>query len=213
MEKKKTKTRETVEALIVAIIIALFVRSFIVQAFKIPSTSMVPTLLVGDHLLVNRLSYVIKVPIVDTVIVNLGTPKRGDVVVFRYPMDRDKDFMERKDFIKRVIGLPGDILEIKNKRIYLNGRAMEDPHGNYSDPRILPGFLSPRDNLPPLTLPKDCFFVMGDNRDNSLDSRFWGFVTREDLIGKALVIYFSWNGQSEDILSYIRWTRMGRIIR
>lgn len=131
--KQKSKTQEYVESLLVAALIAFFVRSFMVQAFKIPSSSMEPTLLVGDHLLVNRLSYVMKVPFTDIVILNLGNPSRSDVVVFRYPVDRSKDF------IKRVIGIEGDVVEIRDKAIYLNGQKMDDPHAHFAEDSIVPG--------------------------------------------------------------------------
>ncbi len=204
-QRQKSKVREYTESLIIALVIALLVRSFVVQAFKIPSSSMEPTLLVGDHLLVNRLSYVIKVPFTDIVIFNLGNPDRGDVVVFTYPKDRTKDF------IKRVIGKEGDVIEIKNKVIYLNGQKMQDPHAHFAEDSLIPGSLSPRDNLGPFTVPKNSYFVMGDNRDRSLDSRFWGFVKKEDLIGRALITYISLNSQ-DDILHYVRWERIGKLI-
>jgi signal peptidase I len=206
-EKTKSKTREYVESLIIAAIIAFFVRSFFIQAFKIPSSSMEPTLLIGDHLLVNRLTYVMKIPFTDIVFLNLGSPKRGDVIVFRYPVDASKDF------IKRVIATEGDTVEIKDKAIYINGKTMEDPWGYYSDDSIMPGYLSPKDNLGPIVVPKDSYFAMGDNRDKSLDSRFWGFVKREHLVGKALILYFSWDGKSSNIVHYIRWARIGRLIK
>ncbi|MGD0237114.1 MAG: signal peptidase I [Syntrophorhabdales bacterium] len=203
----KSKWREYAESLIIAALIAFFVRSFVVQAFKIPSSSMEPTLLVGDHLLVNRLSYVVKVPFTDIVLLHIGGPKRGDVVVFRYPEDRTKDF------IKRVIGTEGDVVEIKDKVVYVNGKRADYPQAVFAEPIIIPGYFSPRDNLGPLTVPKDCYFVMGDNRDRSLDSRFWGFVKYDDFVGRALIIYFSWDAKSPDLLHYIRWTRFGRLIR
>jgi len=207
MDKKKSKTREYIESLVIAAIIAFFVRGFIVQAFKIPSSSMEPTLLIGDHLLVNRLSYVMKVPFTDTVIFSLGNPKKEDVVVFRYPMDKSKDF------IKRVIATGGDKLEIVNKVIYVNDKRIDDRWGHYKDNDIIPAYLSPKDNLGPIIVPKDSYFVMGDNRDRSLDSRFWGFVKKEDLVGKAFILYFSWDGNSDNPLHYVRWLRIGRMIR
>jgi signal peptidase I len=206
MDKKKSKTREYIESLVIAAIIAFFVRGFIVQAFKIPSSSMEPTLLIGDHLLVNRLSYVMKVPFTDTVIFSLGNPKKEDVVVFRYPMDKSKDF------IKRVIATGGDKLEIVNKVIYVNDKRIDDGWGHYKDNDIIPAYLSPKDNLGPIIVPKDSYFVMGDNRDRSLDSRFWGFVKKEDLVGKAFILYFSWNNKSNSVLDCIRWNRVGRLI-
>jgi signal peptidase I len=204
-QKQKSKVREYAESLIIALLIALLVRSFVVQAFKIPSSSMEPTLLVGDHLLVNRLSYVIKVPFTDIVIADLGEPDRGDVVVFTYPKDRSKDF------IKRVIGKDGDVIEIKNKVVYVNGQKMKDPHARFAEDSVIPGVMSPRDNLGPFTVPKDSYFVMGDNRDRSLDSRFWGFVKKDDLIGRALITYISLNSR-DDIFHYVRWERIGRLI-
>ncbi|HEY3278259.1 MAG TPA: signal peptidase I [Syntrophorhabdaceae bacterium] len=209
MKGNKSKTREYAESLIIAAIIAFFVRSFFIQAFKIPSSSMEPTLLIGDHLLVNRLSYVMKVPFTDIVILNIGKPKRGDVVVFRYPVDTSKDF------IKRVIATEGETVEVRDKtKIFVNGERIKDPWAHYAEPNvIMPGFLSPRDNLPPQKVPKDCYFVMGDNRDRSLDGRFWGFVRKDLFVGKALIIYFSWDGESPDLLHYVRWERIGRLIR
>lgn len=205
--KKKSKTREYIESFLIAALIAFFVRSFFIQAFKIPSSSMEPTLLIGDHLLVNRLSYVVKVPFTDIVLFNLGKPKKGEIIVFRYPVDTSKDF------IKRVIATEGDTIEIRNKVIYLNGKAINDTWGYYSDNRLLPGFLSQKDNMEPVKVPENSYFVMGDNRDRSLDSRFWGFVRQENLVGRALIIYFSWDGKSSNPLHCIRWKRIGRLIR
>lgn len=207
MEKRKSKTREYIESLIIAAIIAFFVRSFVIQAFKIPSSSMEPTLLIGDHLLVNRLSYVMKVPLTDIVFLTLGEPKRGDIIVFRYPLDKSKDF------IKRVIATGGDTLEIRNKQVYINGRKTDDKWAYFAENTIIPGDISPKDNLGPIVVPKGSFFVMGDNRDRSLDSRFWGFVEKEHLVGKALILYFSWNNSPKDILDYVRWNRIGRLIQ
>jgi signal peptidase I len=206
-KKGKSKTREYVESLIIAAIIAFFVRSFVIQAFKIPSSSMEPTLLIGDHLLVNRLSYVMKVPFTDKVIFGLGDPSKNDVIVFRYPVEPDKDF------IKRVIATPGDTIEIRDKIIYVNGKKLDDKWGFYSDSLIVPGNINPRDNFGPLKVPKDSYFVMGDNRDRSLDSRFWGIVPKDHLVGRALILYFSWNAKSQDLLDYIRWTRVGKLIK
>jgi signal peptidase I len=207
MEKRKSKTREYVESLIIAAIIAFFVRSFFIQAFKIPSSSMEPTLLIGDHLLVNRLSYVMKIPFTDKVILNLGDPKKGDVIVFRYPVDPDKDF------IKRVMATAGDTLEIKDKVIYINGQKIDDKWGYYSDTLVLPEQMNPRDNFGPYTVPKNAYFVMGDNRDRSLDSRFWGTVKKDDLVGRALILYFSWNGHPDSAVDYVRWARIGKLIK
>jgi signal peptidase I len=204
---QKSKAREYIESLLIAALIAFVVRGFVVQAFRIPSGSMEPTLLVGDHLLVNRLSYVMKVPFTDIVLFHLGTPNRGDVIVFRYPEDRTKDF------IKRVIGKEGDVIEIKDKTVFLNGKKMVDPHAHFAEDRTIPGVYAPRDNMNPITVPKGSYFVMGDNRDRSLDSRFWGFVKTDDLVGRALIIYFSLDTTPEDILHYVRWERIASLIR
>ena len=170
---EKSKTREYVESLLIAAAIAFLVRGFVVQAFRIPSGSMEPTLLVGDHLLVNRLSYEMKLPFSNMVLLDLGKAKRGDVVVFSYPEDRTKDF------IKRVIGEGGDTVQIRNKVVYVNGEPIKDGHASFQDKAVIPGnFSPPRDNFGPITVPKDSYFVMGDNRDRSYDSRFWGFVRK-----------------------------------
>jgi len=206
-EKPKTKWREYGESLFIALIIAIIVRSFFIQAFKIPSSSMEPTLLIGDHLLVNRMSYVAKVPFTDIVLFHMGNPERGDVVVFRYPLERDKDF------IKRVIATEGETVEIRDKAIFINGKRIQDPWGRYLDKNILSGFLSPKDNMAPVRVPKNSIFVMGDNRDRSADSRFWGFVHRDDLVGRALILYFSWDRNARTPIEYIRWGRFGKLIR
>jgi signal peptidase I len=168
---------------------------------------MEPTLLVGDYLLVNRLSYLMKVPFTDIVLLNLGTPRRGDTIVFRYPVDHTKDF------VKRVIATEGDNVVIRDKVVYVNGLKVEEGNARFADHGIIPGNLSERDNFGPITVPKDSYFAMGDNRDNSLDSRFWGFVKRDELIGRAVILYFSWDGGSGDFLHRIRWERIAHVIR
>jgi signal peptidase I len=215
MVKTKSKTREYIESLLIAVIIALFVRSIFIQAYKIPSGSMEPTLLVGDHLLVNRLSYVVKIPYFDNVLYTLGKPKRGDIIVFRYPENI------KIDFIKRVIATEGDTVEIKDKDIYINGAKMPDSWGHYRNTPPIPRDFSTKDsfgpyrkdNFGPYTVPKDACFAMGDNRDNSADSRFWGPVRKEHLVGKALILYFSWNSNTNDPFEYIRWSRIGQLIK
>ncbi len=183
--KKKSVFREYAEAAAIAVVLALFIRTFVVQAFKIPSGSMIPTLLVGDHILVNKFIYGIKLPFVNKTIIPIGTPKRDDVIVFIYPVDKSKDF------IKRVIGLPGETLKMINRKIYINGEPYEDNYGVFShEPdQISSPFKA---NFGPVTVPKGHLFVMGDNRDNSHDSRFWGFVPLKSVKGKALIIYWSW---------------------
>jgi len=154
-----------------------------------------------DHLLVCKFYYGIKIPFINKFIVRFNSPKRGDVIVFVFPLDRSKDF------IKRVIGLPGDEIEIINKQVYINGKPYSNPHAFYSDPYIYPKIVSPRDNFGPVVVPKDKYFVMGDNRDRSYDSRFWGFVDRRYIEGKAFIIYWSW----ERPFVNIRWSRIGNV--
>jgi len=194
--------KEYAEAIIIAILIALFIRTFVVQAFKIPSGSMKPTLLVGDHILVNKFTYGVKIPFVRKNLIPIGEPKQGDVIVFIYPEDRSKDF------IKRVIAVGGDSVQIRNKQIYVNGAIYRDNAGVYVDERIIPGSMQPRDNFGPVRVPAGHLFVMGDNRDQSYDSRFWGFVDLKDVMGKAFIIYWSWDGDGRSV----RWSRIGKII-
>jgi len=202
MSQQKSKFREYVEAIILAIVIALFIRTFVIQAYKIPSGSMKPTLQIGDHILVSKFNYGIKLPFLRTTLIPVGAPQRGDIVVFIYPEDRSKDF------IKRLIGVPGDTIEIRNKKIFINGLPYSDKHGVYVDNFVIPGAVQPRDNFGPVTVPEGSLFVMGDNRDESYDSRFWGFVSKKDVLGKALIIYWSWNQEEH----WIRWSRIGGIL-
>jgi signal peptidase I len=209
-EPKKSVYKEYIEAIAIAILLALFIRTFIVQAFKIPSGSMLPTLQIGDHLLVNKLRYGLKNPFTGKVILPLGNPKSGDVVVFRFPQDRDVDY------IKRVVGISGDTIVIKNKKVFVNDQAAEETHAHFSSNTIVPGHAGPRDNFGPVKVPEGKIFVMGDNRDNSYDSRFWGFVDQRDVLGKAFVIYWSWDLEvplfSLKRFTSVRWNRFGNII-
>jgi len=198
----KSKLREYIESIIIAVIIAFFIRTFIIQAFKIPSGSMKPTLQIGDHIMVNKFIYGVKIPIIRKTLMPLSDPKRGDIVVFIYPEDRSLDF------IKRVIGVAGDRIEIRDKKIYLNGLPDTDNHGVYTDDSIIPGTVQPRDNMGPVVVPAGHIFVMGDNRDQSYDSRFWGFVNLHDVLGKAVIIYWSWNQEEFNA----RWNRLGRLL-
>jgi signal peptidase I len=202
-KKLKSKVHEYAEAIIIAILIAVVVRTFIVQAFKIPSRSMLPTLLVGDHILVNKFIYGVKVPFLRKAIIPVTNPQRGDIVVFIYPNDRSKDY------IKRVIGVSGDKIEIRDKIIFINGKQYSDSCGIYSDKVTYPASMQPRDNFGPVTVPPESLFVMGDNRDESADSRFWGFVDLKDVEGRAFIIYWSWNGKDNNL----RWQRLGSILR
>lgn len=198
----KSKIREFIEGIIAAVLIALLITTFIVKMYKIPSRSMVPTLLVGDQLVVNKFIYGIKIPYFRNTILSITDPQRGDIVVFIYPQDRSLDF------IKRVIGTGGDKIEIKDKKIFINGKVFTDNIGIYSDKMIYPASLQPRDNFGPVTVPKGSLFVMGDNRDESMDSRFWGFVDLKDVQGKAFIIYWSWNPDEQNI----RWQRLGKLL-
>ncbi len=204
---KKTKgaLRENIEAIVIAIVLALFIRTFVVQAFKIPSGSMKDTLLIGDHILVSKFIYGVKVPFTDGyTLIPIKDPKRGDIVVFKYPEDPDKDF------IKRVVGVAGDTIEIKRKKLYVNGELQDhSAFAVYRDPHIIPAKFSTRDNLPKVTVPDNCLFVMGDNRDNSHDSRFWGFVDLKAVKGRAFIIYWSWNSEKFGV----RWNRLGHLLK
>lgn len=184
--KKKSTFREYIEAAAIAVLLALFIRTFVVQAFKIPSGSMEPTLLVGDHILVNKFLYGIKIPFVRTTFIPIGEPRREDVIVFIYPVDKSKDF------IKRVIGLPGDTVEMLGSEITINGKPYDDQHGFHANQRDSGDNPENKHKLGPITVPPRQYFVMGDNRDHSYDSRFWGFVPSESIKGKAFIIYWSW---------------------
>lgn len=202
-----SKVQEFIEVMIVAILIAVVVRTFFIQAYKIPSPSMVPALVVGDHLLVNKVIYGVKIPLIRKTLIPVSEPRRGDIVVFEYPQDRTKDF------VKRVVGVGGDKIQIRNKNIFINDKPYKDAFGVYTDPVIIPAIMQKRDNFGPVIVPKGSVFVMGDNRDQSHDSRFWGFVDLQDVAGKAMLIYWSWNSESQtSILKKIRWKRMGRLL-
>jgi signal peptidase I len=202
MSNQKSKIQEYAEAIVIAIVIAFFIRTFIIQAYKIPSGSMKPTLLIGDHILVNKFIYGVKIPFVRSTLIPIREPRREDIVVFIYPEDRSKDF------IKRVIGIAGDTIEIRDKKIFLNGLPYRDKYGVYTDEFIIPGAIQPRDNFGPVTVPKGNIFCMGDNRDQSYDSRFWGFVDLKDVLGYAMVIYWSWDRDNHSL----RWRRVGSVL-
>ena len=219
--RRKSVLREYAEAIVVAVLLAFAIRVFVVQAFKIPSGSMIPTLLIGDHILVSKLSYGWQWPgdckfrmsfppvtcYISKTVVVFGLPQRGDIIVFRYPEDEDKDF------IKRIVGLSGDTIEIRNKVVSVNGVPLDERgYTQRVDPGIIDGSINPRDNFGPVTVPEGTYFVMGDNRDQSLDSRFWGYVSADKIRGKAFRVYWSWSGQG-DWQQWVRWDRLGRAIR
>ena len=200
--KSKSTIREYIEAIVIALLLALFIRTFVVQAFKIPSGSMKNTLLIGDHILVNKFIYGIKNPFNDNTWIPITDPKRHDIIVFEYPMNPEQDY------IKRVIGVAGDTIEIKDKKVYVNGVPQEENYTIYLDNRILPPNVQPRDNLGPFTVPPHSLFVMGDNRDNSYDSRFWKFVDLKAVKGKAFILYWSWDKENFSV----RWNRIGHLV-
>lgn len=234
--KKKSVAREYTEAILIALALALFIRSFIIQAFKIPSGSMKDTLLIGDHLLVSKFKYGIHIPneipflryrfFADYTLFQ-KVPERNDIIVFKFPKD------ETRDFIKRVIGLPGETVEIRRQKVYIDGKVLDDSFTRHNEPprdfqynrdytcslanQGVPEFLRadsadrrdyPRDNLCPIHIPEGHVFVMGDNRENSEDGRFWGFVDIRKIRGKALMIYWSWDSYK----NWIRFDRFGDII-
>ena len=192
---KKSVIREYFESLVVAVILALFVRTWVFQAFKIPTGSMEPNLLVGDHLIVNKMTFV--------------PPKRGDVIVFKFPKEPERDF------IKRLIGLPGDKIELKRKTVYVNGQPLAEPYAHFLEaPRAEGDPVSDdvRQDYGPVTVPSDQYFMMGDNRDNSEDSRYWGFLPISYVKGKAEFMYFSL-ADDATLLGGVRWERIGTIVR
>jgi len=175
---QKSFARELIETIVLALVLAMLIKTFVIQAFKIPSGSMLNTLQIGDHILVNKFLYW------------FTDPHRGDVIVFLYPED------ESRDFIKRIIGLPGDTLEIRSRVVYINGKPLREPYvifqgqGGFGNPH------TPSENFGPLHVPEEKYFMMGDNRDSSMDSRAWGFLDRKKIRGKALIIYWSWRPDS-----------------
>ncbi len=204
--RKKQFVNDYLKPILTAVLIALFIRTFVVQAFRIPSSSMEPTLLVGDYLLVNKFIYGVGIPFKDVKFFQFVKPKRGDIIVFPFPKDPSKDF------IKRVIGTEGEKVQIIDSRIYIDDQLIVDLWGHFGTIGSVE-YRNAVENFGPVVVPKDCLFVMGDNRNNSEDSRFWGFLRVETVLGKALVIYFSWNGRAPDLLDKVRWNRMGEVIR
>jgi signal peptidase I len=202
VKSKKKLFWEYLEAIVTALILALVIRAYIVQAFKIPSGSMIPTLLVGDHILVNKFIYGTKIPFTDKRILIFRKPEKGDIIVFKYPEDASKDC------IKRVIATGGDTIEERNKVVYVDGVGLSEPYAHHYDNGLRPGGNDPRDNFGPITIPENKIFVMGDNRDQSYDSRYWGFVDLKEVLGKALIIYWSWDPDD-----WARFNRIGRLVQ
>lgn len=232
----KSKFREYTEAIIIAVLLALVIRAFVIQAFKIPSGSMIPTLLVGDHILVNKFIYGIKIPFTDTRFLIFSPPRKGDIIVFSFPKNREKKECtstlsnisyrvsnafssgnpfqlfhdDCRDFIKRVVGVGGDKIEIRDKRLYVNDMLADEPFAIHRDMNFDTN--SPRDNFGPFVVPRRSFFVMGDNRDQSYDSRFWGIVDIQEVRGKAFIMYWSWDREAK-LLDKVRWNRLGKLIK
>ena len=215
---------EYARSLFPVILIVLVLRSFLVEPFRIPSGSMMPTLLVGDFILVNKFSYGVRLPVINAKILDTGEPERGDVAVFRYPKNPSTDY------IKRVIGLPGDTVSYYNKQLFINGEpAKQQAQGTYIGTGSGVSMSGAKKRLEHLlgvdhdilidegrgtiegefTVPEGHYFVMGDNRDNSNDSRYWGFVPEENLVGKAFMIWMNWDSQGDGVA----WSRLGNSIK
>lgn len=212
----RSEGREWLKSGFYALILFFIIRSFFIQAFKIPSASMEKTLLVGDFLLVNKLVYGPTIPLTDIRFPAIREPERGDIIVFKYPLD------ENLDFVKRCVAVSGDTVEMRDKVLYVNGIEQDEDYAQHVDSRIEPNFhrnprgvIKParfpltRDNFGPIIVPEEKFFVLGDNRDNSRDSRSWGFVNRKLIKGTPLIIYFSWDRES----FMPRFRRIGDLIR
>jgi signal peptidase I len=204
--RRKSVVREYVEAIAIAILLALVIRTLIVQAFTIPSGSMMETLLVGDYILVNKFLFGPELPLTDYRLPALRVPHRGDIIVFKYPQD------EKRDFIKRIVATPGETVQVRGHEVLINGRPLDEPYVRRSPTALShagsSGFCGYAYGCESLVVPPDSYFVMGDNRDNSQDSRYWGFVKRDKIKGKAFLIYWSWDGDRH----WLRWWRLGRYI-
>ncbi|MFC1723978.1 signal peptidase I [candidate division KSB1 bacterium] len=217
---KKNIWREYGEALAVAIVAALIIRAVVIQSYRIPTGSMEDTLLVGDFLLANKFVYGAKIPFIGVKLPAFKDPKQGDIIVFKYPLDPDISY------IKRCVAVEGQTVEIKDKILYVDGRRYPDPvHSKFIDshiypkdhydPEIQPPGSGNRDNYGPVKVPEGYLFMMGDNRDNSLDSRYWGFLSKDLIVGEALILYFSWdtNIPLYKIFKKIRWSRILDLIK
>jgi signal peptidase I len=215
---RKSTLREYFESIVVAVILALFIRTFVVQAFKIPTGSMEPNLLVGDHLLVNKFVFSPTATDVERAVLPVRPIKRGDIVVFKFPEEPERDF------IKRVIGLPGETIELRSRELFVNGQKIEEPYAHYLfPPGQDEGGFDVRERYGPVTVPERHYFMMGDNRDNSQDSRYWGFLPEHYVKGRALTIYWSFEplageqptglvGLVRSLASLVTGTRWSRIL-
>ena len=204
--RRKSVVREYAEAIFIAVLLALVIRTLIIQAFTIPSGSMMDTLLVGDYILVNKFLYGPELPLTDYRLPGLRPPHRGDIIVFKYPQD------EKRDFIKRIIGTPGDTVQVRGDLVFVNGKALVEPYVRKVDAPLVDrthsSYCGYAYGCEATVVPADSYFVMGDNRNNSQDSRYWGFVRREKIKGKAFLIYWSWDSDRH----WLRWWRLARYI-
>ena len=203
--RRKSLLREYGEAIAIAVLLALVIRTLVVQAFTIPSGSMMDTLLVGDYILVNKFLYGPELPFTEQRVPGLRDPRRGDIIVFKYPQD------EKRDFIKRIIGTPGDTVQVRGPQVFVNGEPLREPYVKRSDgplPSTGQTYCGYAYGCEPTVVPTNAYFVMGDNRDNSQDSRYWGFVRREKIKGKAFLIYWSWDSDRH----WLRWWRLAHYI-
>ena len=208
---KKSVVREYAESLIIAVVLALFVRTWVFQAFKIPTGSMEPNLLIGDHLIVNKMVFSPAVTFLERGLLPRREIRRGDIVVFKYPEEPERDF------IKRVIGLPGERLELRRKTVYINGEPLTEPYAHLAEPASQSAGVTGdlREFYGPVTVPAGQYFMMGDNRDFSQDSRYWGLLPAHYVKGKALFIYFSFEEGSSltNVLQGTRWDRLLDTVR
>jgi signal peptidase I len=205
---KKSVLREYFESLVIAVILALFVRTWVLQAFKIPTGSMEPNLLIGDHLIVNKMVFAPSVTPIERALLPDRDIRRGDVIVFKFPKEPERDF------IKRVIGLPGDRLELHHKQVFINGQPLTEPYVHYLTPPSTDGTVHADDRTEeygPVTVPPQQYFMMGDNRDNSEDSRYWGFLPKSYVKGQALFIYYSLD-ENESLTHLVKATRWERLL-
>jgi signal peptidase I len=202
--RRKSIVREYAEAIAMAVLLALVIRSLVVQAFTIPSGSMMDTLLVGDYILVNKFLYGPEIPLTELHLPALRDPRRGDIIVFKYPQD------EKRDFIKRIVATGGERVQIRGHQVLVNGKALNEPYTKFADSGVRGGdaYCGYAYGCEPTIVPPDSYFVMGDNRDNSQDSRYWGFVKRDKIKGKAFLIYWSWDGDRH----WLRWWRLANYI-
>ncbi len=199
---KKSKFRENIEAILIAVVLALFIRTFFIESYVIPTGSMLETIQLGDQILVNKFIYGVKLPFIQKTLLPITDPDRGDIVVFIPPHD------PKNPYIKRVIGIAGDIIQIRDKQLFVNGEPVNGGYEVFSDPNIYSARQAKRDNFGPLTVPDNSLFFMGDNRDSSFDSRFWGIVDLKKVRGKALITYWSWNNKKKKV----RWNRIGKFV-